>query len=260
MRKQQMAAMVLAGAMAVSLPCHASGAPQTGHYATQPGWGELVISFDGANRRFVLDSVADNGHACTLSGVVQTGSNVLSTTGSGPVCRLRLHAEGSGWLTEVLDAPACQRHCGSRSRLAGLFVPLPEACRWRAREQARAAFRQQYDRRAFEQALGVLDQLQTRCGGFIDWLEADALANDRAITEFRLGRPGQCLRTLAGTRAAGVVDIERLDTELQLGRLQHQAYLPVARATLYNRNKCRQALEQDQDRLGSAGGRLYQEG
>lgn len=241
MARQWMAACLLATAAAAATADTGNGIPATGHYATQPGWGELVVSFDGARRRFVLDTTTDSGHACALSGVLDEGRGVLEAGGT-PMCRLRLQAEDGGWRTGIIDHTACRQQCGSGARLEGVFVALPDSCRWRAREQARASFRQHYDRRAFEQALGVLDQLQSRCGAFIDWLEGDALANDRAITEYRLGHPEQCLRTLAATRAAGVASIEQLAAELQLGRLQHLAYLPVARATLYNRDKCMQAV------------------
>lgn len=223
-------------------------APANGHYATQPGWGELVISFDGTQRRFALDTQQRNGHSCSLAGVLQfQGSQLLARTvlPDTPVCQLELVPHAGGWRTRVLDPAVCRQHCGLQAEVAGLFLPLPDACRWNAREQARASFRQHYDRRNYSQALAVLDQLQAQCGGFIDWLEADAIANDRAITQFRLGQPLQCLRTLEKTRMAAVgseVSMEQLRGQLQLSRLEHQAYLPVARATLYNRNKCQQAV------------------
>lgn len=240
--RQWMAACLLAVASAAASAGNSGGSlPPTGHYATRPGWAELVISFDGTRRRFALDSGGDSSPGCALSGVLEEDGSVLASN-AAPQCRLRLRPTAEGWRTEVVDAAACRQHCGMAVALEGEFVPLPDACRWQAREQARASFRQHYDRRAYAQALGVLDQLQASCGRFIDWLEADALANDRAITEFRLGRPEQCLRTLAATRAAGVSSVDQLASQLQLNRLQQQAYLPVARATLYNRNKCSQAV------------------
>lgn len=223
-------------------------APANGHYATQPGWAELVISFDGTQRRFALDTQQRNGHSCSLAGVLQfQGSQLLARTvlPDAPVCQLELVPQAGGWRTRVLDPAVCRQHCGLQAEVAGLFLPLPDACRWNAREQTRASFRQYYDRRSYTQALAVLDQLQGQCGAFIDWLEADAIANDRAITQFRLGQPLQCLRTLGRTRMASVdgeLPLEQLRTQLQLSRLEHQAYLPVARATVYNRNKCQQAL------------------
>ena len=243
----------MAAALALSTPVRAlapvpAPAPVNGHYATQPGWAELVISFDGTQRRFALDTQQRNGRSCSLDGVLQfQGGQLLARTvlPDAPVCQLQLQAEGSGWRTRVLDPVVCRQHCGLQAELSGLFLPLPDACRWNAREQARASFRQYYDRRSYAQALEVLDQLQGQCGAFIDWLEADAIANDRAITQFRLGQPLQCLRTLEKTRLAAAgseVSMEQLRGQLQLSRLEHQAYLPVARATLYNRNKCQQAV------------------
>ena len=244
---------LMAAALVLSTPVRAltaetGPAPVNGNYATQPGWAELVISFDGTQRRFALDTQQRNGRSCSLDGVLLfQGGQLLARTvlPDAPVCQLQLQAEGGGWRTRVLDPAVCRQHCGLQTELSGLFLPLPDACRWNAREQARANFRQHYDRRNYPQALAVLDQLQAQCGGFIDWLEADAIANDRAITQFRLGQPLQCLRTLEKTRMAAVgseVSMEQLRSQLQLSRLEHQAYLPVARATLYNRNKCQQAV------------------
>lgn len=251
MFKQGIRALLLAGLMLPVLGIAQPVAPANGHYATQPGWAELVVSFDGSQRRFVLDSHQGNGRSCSLDGAIQvsTGKVIAHTTQPGmPVCQLQLVAEGNGWRSEVLDVAACRQHCGLQARLAAHFHPLPDACRWSAREQVRASFRQHYSRREYAQALQVLEQLQRQCGGFIDWLEADAIANDLAITQFRLGQPAQCLRTLEKTRVAGFSSEDQLDqlrSRLQLSRLEHQAYLPVARATLYNREKCQQALPRD---------------
>lgn len=246
-RQWMMALLVSAGAAPLAL-AGAVVAPANGHYATQPGSAELVISFDGAQRRFALDGSSRNGSSCSLSGVIQLGAGrVIARTvqPDAPVCQLQLRPEGDGWRTQVLDVAACRQHCGMHSEIAALFLPLPDACRWNMREQTRARFRQHYERRNYEQALQILDGLDAECGGFIDWLEADAIANDRAITQFRLGQPAQCLRTLGKTRVAGFSSLEQLEqlrSRLQLSRLEHQAYLPVAQATLYNRNKCQQAL------------------
>jgi hypothetical protein len=215
--------------------------PASGHYATQPGWGELVISTDGPQRRFALDSTTANGQVCALEGQLE-GLAAVTRTQNGPACRLTLSPQGSAWAVNVVDMEACRQVCGQRAGLEGVYHPLPETCRLPAREKARADFRQRFERKEFAPALAVLDALASHCGAFIDWFEADALANDRATVLYRLGRPAECLAALGKTRAAVLTRIEELATTLRLPSQQDQAYLPIARATLYNRNLCHAAM------------------
>ena len=235
---------IVGAALAISGIClPASAGPATGEYATQPGWGSLVISADEQGRqRFELFSVGGNGHICELSGIVQ-GTNAATGDEFADVCRITFDFDGASVSVRAVTEGACRSYCGMRAGFEGDYSLLPPACRPSARERRNAMFLSDYKAKRYAAALAKLDGLERECGGFFSWLEQDQFANDRAITLLHLGRPGECLAALGNTRAAESHDEDSLDESVSLPPTDRDMYLPIARATWFNRDRCNAAMK-----------------
>ena len=235
---------IVAAALAISgISLPASAGPAAGEYATQPGWGGLVISADEQGRqRFELFSVGANGHTCQLSGIVQ-GTDAVTGDESADVCRMTFDSDGARVSVRAVTEETCRSYCGMRGSFEGDYSLLPPACRPSARERRNATFLSDYKAKRYTAALAKLDGLERECGGFFSWLEQDQFANDRAITLLHLGRPGQCLTALGKTLAAKSHDEDSLDESVALPPIDRDMYLPIARATWFNRDRCKAAMK-----------------
>lgn len=238
------ATWIVGTALAISgISVPASAGPANGEYATQPGWGSLVISADEQGRqRFELFSVGGNGHICELSGIVQ-GTSAATNDEFADICRMTFDIDGARISVHAVTAEACRSYCGMRSGFEGDYSLLPSACTPSARERRNAMFLSDYKAKRYATALAKLDGLGRECGGFFSWLEKDQFANDRAITLLHLGRPGECLTALGNTLAAESDDEDSLDETVSLPPTDRDMYLPIARATWFNRDRCKAALK-----------------
>ena len=242
-------------AAAISLfagaPTLASAAdPIAGEYATRPGWGSLVITGDEqAGRSFELFAMGSNGHMCELSGSLQ-GSSAVARSEFADTCRMNFYFDGARVAVQAITGEACRSYCGMRAGFEGDYSILAPACAPAARERRKNEFLSDYKAGRHAPALAKLDSLESECGGFFDWLEADRFANDRAITLLHLGQPAECLAALAGTRAADSHDEESLDESVSLPPSDRDMYLPIARATWFNRERCKAAVERNARKAG----------
>ena len=222
-----------------------AAAPAAGEYSTQPGWGSLVISAGEQGRQhFELFSVGGNGHMCELSGIVQ-GTKAATGDELADVCQMTFDFDGSSVSVRAITEEACRSYCGMRAGFVGDYSLLPRVCSFSSRERRSAEFLSDYKATRYAAALAKLDALGRECGGFFNWLEQDQFANDRAITLLHLGRPGECLAALANTRAAESHDEDSLDESVHLPPTDRDMYLPIARATWFNRDRCKAAMKPD---------------
>ncbi len=84
------------------------------------------------------------------------------------------------------------------------------------------------------------------CGEFLNWLDRDRFANDRALTLLRLNRPQECLAALDQTMAGRSRDEASFQAEMDkdstmLPPSDWDAYLPIAKSTWFNRRLCEAA-------------------
>ncbi len=236
-------AILLAGLLATAAGVHAAE-PAPGDYATRPGWGSLSIRDGDGKRTFELSAIGANGHVCNLSGTLQGSAATLEDVGSGR-CELRFAVHGD--VLEVSGSDGCRGYCGARAGFEGEYARLPAGCSAPERTRRGDRFLADYRGRRYAAALATLDATRGECGAFFDWLDRDQHANDRAITLLHLGRPAECLAALDTTLAGASRDEESLQQalEAQGGHLPPtgwDAYLPIARATWFNRRQCEAAL------------------
>lgn len=228
-----LALMTAAGAYAGEIP--------PGEYATQPDWGSLRIEDRGGTRHFALFAQGANGHLCDLSGTVQ-GSRAITDDGD---CTLALAPQGD--TLRISGPEACRAYCGARAGFEGDYVRLPAPCTHAAQERRHAAYLADYKAKRYAQALAGIDALAGDCGSYFQWLQKDAQANDRAITLLHLGQPRACLDTLNTMLTRGSRDEDSLQAVLDaqgtmLPPTDWDAYLPIAKASWFNRRQCEAAL------------------
>jgi hypothetical protein len=219
----------------------AADGPAPGEYATEAGWGSLTIEDRAGVRHFALFAQGANGHLCDLSGTVK-GRQAVTDDGD---CTLALAGHGD---TLAISGPeSCRAYCGARAGFEGDYQRLPAGCTGSAQQQRRDGYLADYKGKRYAQALAGLDALTHDCGRFQSWLDKEAQANDRAITLLHLGRPRQCLDTLNTLMSRGSRDEQSLQDVFDaqgtmLPPTDWDAYLPIAKASWFNRRQCEAAL------------------
>jgi hypothetical protein len=241
---RRMNLMLVAALVFPGMPSLGSAAgPVVGEYATKPGWGHLVIA-DGKDgrRSFELLAMGANGHMCELDGSLDESAAVTDDE-FADACRMTFDFDGARVAVKAVTQEACRSYCGMRAGFEGDYSIVVPSCTPAARERRRDEFLVDYKAKRYAPALAKLDSIGRECGEFFDWLEEDQFANDSAITLLHLGRPAECLAALDGTRAADSRDEESLDESVYLPPGDRDMYLPIARATWFNRDRCRAAME-----------------
>jgi hypothetical protein len=214
--------------------------PSPGTYQTEGGWGVLRVTREGpATLRFRLRTEGANGHSCGLDGAIQGGIASLSPEGAGEVCRVFFGRDGEAVVVSTNGVGACRYYCGARASFEGRYLPSRAGCSEPERKVARREFKARYDAGEYAAALARLQPVLERCAGSTPWLEAGWIRNDVAITQFRLGAPADCLRTLAPLRA----DAARSEAEIREAFPPSDAdrYLGILRATRSNAARCEAA-------------------
>jgi hypothetical protein len=189
-----------------------------------------------ATLRFRLRAEGANGHSCGLGGIVLGGVAGLTPEGATEVCRVFFGRDGEAVVVSTNGSEACRYYCGARAAFEGRYLPSRAGCSEPERRTARREFKARYDAGDFAAALARLQPVLARCASTTPWLELGWIRNDVAITQFRLGAPGDCLQTLAPLRA----DAARSEAEIREAYPPSDAdrYLGILRATRSNAARC----------------------
>ena len=208
-----------------------------GEYATQPGFGELSVGERNGARVFRLFAMGANGHMCELEGTIE-GAVAIAGDGAGR-CEIDIAVAGDRLGLKSRSVEACRNFCGARASFDADYFRLPAGCLAAARERRKGDYMARYKAGRHADALAGMDALQGECGKFLDWLDKDRLANDRAIALYHLGRRQDCLAALDDTLAGSVEDEGALEEKFWPGPADWEMYLPIARATWHNRSLCK---------------------
>jgi hypothetical protein len=194
----QSTARFLLASLLLAAACTALAAKDTlpaGEYQTEKGWGSLSIAADASGAKtFDLESMGANGHICGLDGALVGDRGIVDEKGDD-ACFIRLERQGDA-IKVVSGHESCRNYCGYRAGFEGLYFKPAPGCELNAVKNTRAAFKQQYDRKQYRQALALLSPLSKRCAKTLNWMEAPNIANDIAITQYKLGMRAECLKTL----------------------------------------------------------------
>jgi hypothetical protein len=207
-----------------------------GEYIADGGWGWLEISAedrDGA--KFDLQSVGANFHTCGLEGRIVGGKATLETFDGEAACVVTFALRADG--IAVSGTQACQSYCGARAGFDGNYLRPAPGCGSNEKRAARAEFKRLYDRKRYSEALTKLAPLTSACDRTLYRYERGEILNDIAITQYKLGRRADCLRTLEPLAE----DAALSDDEIRDGYppSDADAWLPIVKAARFNLGLCR---------------------
>lgn len=187
-----MTVMAVAAVMAPALA--ATAAPTPGEYFLQGRTtGMLTIQRD---QRFDLRTVGVNDNTCGLQGRIKAGHAAIADSS----CRISVTQDGLDLLVKADALAACRDYCGVQGVFEGRYSRPPAACSQQSVRKARQAFQQRYDASDFGAALRLLAPVATQCSDWIGARDKAWIANDLALTQFKLGDRQACLDTLAFLR------------------------------------------------------------
>lgn len=219
-----------------------------GKYIFDEDSGTLVIrKGEGKKLIFAIETVGGNGHSCDLTGVLSGArgrADAWSGNETGPRCDIAFSAKGASIEVKALTAEACRGYCGMRAVFDGTYRLPPPACTDAARQRQRDSSLNLHKARRYSEATQALQDLISHCASFMSWKEIDQVRNDIALAQYRNGELEQCLTTLSHTLAAKVKDEEELASgqgPVFLPPSDFDNYIPVARATWFNKSLCSKA-------------------
>lgn len=178
----------------------AAAGPAPGQYSTKHGWGSLQVSDKGGARHLEIFAVGANGHSCSLEGTLQGDKAEVSDVGDAP-CKLSFKPLAGGFNIAALTQDSCRYYCGIRAHFEGDYLRLPAGCTSAGSSRRREAYLRDYRGKRYAEALAGMQAFAGECGEFLNWLDRDRFANDRALTLLRLNRPQECLTALDQTMA-----------------------------------------------------------
>jgi hypothetical protein len=188
--------MLPASAMAQQPP------PQAGTYATEGGWGQLIIGSAGAKgiQTFSLDT-ENAGSGCTLSGRLNHGGGAIVYEGDAPSqCSLDLTITPKGLVVSTSTNEQCREYCGSNGSFEGDYNYVPAICAQPALDKTRRSFKQLYDEKEYALAEKTLAPVYRECLSTMGLMDEGGLRNDYALTQYKLKDKAGCLATLSKYR------------------------------------------------------------
>ncbi|MBE0316658.1 hypothetical protein [Xanthomonas citri] len=211
--------------------------PTPGEYGTKQGWGSLQVSDKGGARHFEMLAVGANGHTCSLEGTLRGDTAEVSDASDTP-CKLAFKPVAGGFSIAALTPDSCRDYCGMRASFEGDYLKLPAGCTSAASSRRREAYLRDYRGKRYSEALAGMQAFAGECGEFLNWLDRDRFANDRALTLLRLNRPQECLAALDQTMAGRSRDEASFQAEMDKDSTMLP---PIAKSTWFNRKLCEAA-------------------
>lgn len=210
-----------------------------GKYVTHGAWGELRITEPKSARQdFAIETLGGNGHICSLQGHVRDGKGIASD-GHPPGCVIDFKVNVSSIEVSDPGTDACRQYCGMRGRFDGTYYVPIEACKPAQQTRSRTEFLNRYRAKNYAPALALLTGFYTQCKDFLHWVVIDQVRNDLAITQFHLGKYGDCLETLAGTHAGPYANKAQMQEKSLLPPTDFDNYIRTAEQIWHNQKLCR---------------------
>lgn len=209
-----------------------------GDYVAEGGSGWMRLTPGKAGTlNFSIETVGDNGHACSLDGVLKNGRAKLDGAEDGKPCTVAMALTPEGITVAGVPWDACMVHCGARATFEAVFFKPAPACEAKTVAATRKRFKQHYDNKAFQQARDLLAPLLQTCARSLNWLETGRMRNDLAVTHHKLGEWDACRQVLKPLEE----DARMSDAGIRenFAPLDADLYLPIVRATRTNLKLCR---------------------
>lgn len=201
--------------------------------------GTLVVR----GNRFTLDTIGGNCHTCSLSGTLKGNAGVSSD--GGETCHISISGGHGTLRLDSGGADACRTACGARAMFDGEYRKPGAACTDHSRAARLTQARAQYAKKDYAAAETGFTQLIGECSMDMDWIEADRVRSDLALTQYHLGENAKCLATLAQTTAlrnhddSGKGNDKDADASFGLPPCDEENYQPTGKAILHNAALCK---------------------
>lgn len=215
-----------------------SASPAPGEYLTERGWGRLLLkpAAAGGAQAFAIEAQSANAHVCMVEGSLREQQARIETGGSEPACVIDFTPTAGGLRVTPTTPAACRYFCGEGAQFSGLYLQPAPGCRSAEVKQARASFKQQFDKKDYARARATLAPVLAACAKLLTESDQGWVRNDLALTLYRLGDAAECRRVLAP-----LAELVALSDE-QLRDTYAAAYVPtqerIARATRANLKLC----------------------
>lgn len=205
--------------------------PAPGKYIdNEASFGVLMVK---ADHTFQINTMSSNGHTCDVGGQITNG---IAKFDEEVACEITFKTEGGNVRVSARPEGGCRQFCGMRASFVGLYQKPGPLCTRSAMERSRAAFKKNYLAKNFKSAFEALKSVATQCRPFMDAIEAAWVLNDLALTQFKLGDPAACAKTLLPLMMYSTMS----DAEVRefFPPADVDAYLLIARATRTNLRLC----------------------
>lgn len=208
-----------------------------GDYVFEHSHGDLVVgSLEQGVQKFTIETVGANGHTCAVEGEIRDGVATIESTGDAPACEIRFAPKNRQLDVSTNGADSCREWCGMRATFEGSYRLPVAACTATARQEGRKRFKQYYDQKKYDVAVTLLPPILAECADLVGEVERRWILNDLAITQFKLGRPADCLATLDPLREEAAKTDDELKEEIPPS--DQYDWLPVIKATRANLKLC----------------------
>lgn len=208
-----------------------------GHYATDQGWGWLVIDpRKNSSVGFSVETRSTLTEGCEFGGEL-TGRTGVAQRGNSS-CTISFNPTTKGVTLKLETAEACKELCGLNGSFEGEYLrDANPSCMPAAVEDTRDRFKRLYDHRDYRGALELLQPVLINCTAFLDALNLGSIRNDLAITQYKNGQRAECIATLKPYQR----DAKRGDKAVlqDWGRPDvAEAYLAIIKAARTNLRLC----------------------
>jgi len=236
--------LLMASALIITLTLPQSlfaqrGALEPGIYVTEGGWGDLTVKRgkDGTVS-FTIFALGGNAHMCDLGGEIRNGRATLTeSVDADSPCIVRFEPMGAGIKVSAETYESCRYYCGMRANFEGDYLKPAPACLPKAIRKSRLDFKRLYDRKAYAEAVDVLEPLLKGCSKTMTWVDKGWIRNDLALAYHRMKRDDICLSLLKDFEADAAKTDEQIREEYPPA--DADTYWPILNAARTNLKLCR---------------------
>lgn len=172
-----------------------SGLLQPGEYATEKGWGRLLLNEQGGALTFSLETITGED-TCGLDGAVQRDEGIAKGDNGASACTVKFTSTSQGIDVSATTPTECKTFCGYNGNFEGPYLRVKAGCGRSDLDRTRDAFKRLYDDKDYKAALATLSPALANCLSTLEWEEEGGIRNDLAITQYKNGLYDQCLETL----------------------------------------------------------------
>ncbi|CAM2154711.1 Secreted protein [Pararobbsia alpina] len=242
-RSIRLALTLSAACLASACAIAAIAAPLDGEYVYTPaGHASGTLSISGG--KFTISTVGSNCHSCDVQGKLDGNHGIAGD--ADQTCRITFSDDHGTLKLDSGNSDACRSFCGARAMFDGQYQKAPQACSDHSRSSRLKQARGQYGAKNFTAAATSYQSLLDQCSTFMDWIEADRVRSELALTQYHMGDNAQCLSTLAPTRAIENQSNGGDDSDGTFGLPPCDAenYQSTGKAILHNAALCKGTAQQ----------------